>query len=135
MKVFISHAATDARLASRLTQVLREAGFDVWHDTEIFPGENWGEKLGEALRESDAMVVLLTPDSVRSPNVRYEIGYALGKSDYKGRLLPVIAASPEQLPKEEIPWVLNRLRMIQLTGQEEDEEGLRQIAQALKEAA
>ena len=49
MKVFISRASTDAKLAKRVADVLKEAGFEVWDDTQILPGENWGEKLAEAL--------------------------------------------------------------------------------------
>lgn len=135
MKVFISHALTDAKLAKRIADVLKEAGFQVWDDTQILPGENWGRRLAEALQESEAMVVLLTPDSLRSQNVSYELGYALGKEGYKGRVIPVIAASPEQVPKEAIPWVLYKFQMIHLSDQERDEEGLRRIAQVLKEAA
>jgi len=134
MKVFISHASSDAKLAKRLADVLREAGFQVWDETQILPGDNWGAKLAEALQESDAMVVLMTPNSLHSPNLSYEVGYALGKADYKGRLIPVIAAPPEQLRKEDIPWVFYKFHMIHLPDQERDEEGLRKIVQALKEA-
>ncbi|MFO1428701.1 MAG: toll/interleukin-1 receptor domain-containing protein [Candidatus Competibacteraceae bacterium] len=135
MQVFISHAATDAKLAKRIADVLREAGLQVWDDTQILPGDNWGVKLAEALQESDAMVVLLTPNSINSPNLSYETGYALGKKDYKGRLIPVIAAPPGKLPKEDIPWIFRKLQMIYLSDPEKDEEGLRKITQVLKEAA
>ena len=134
MKVFISHAATDAKLAKRVAHVLREAGFQVWDETQILPGDNWGTQLAEALQESEAMVVLLTPNSLHSPNLSHEVGYALGKEGYKGRVIPVLAASPEQLPKEDIPWILHKFHIIQLQDQEKDEEGLRSIAQALQEA-
>ena len=135
MQVFISHAATDAKLAKRIADALREGGLQVWDDTQILPGDNWGAKLAEALQESDAMVVLLTPDSVHSPNLSYEAGYALGQEDYKGRLIPVIAAPPEKLSKEDIPWVFHKLKIIYLSDPERDEEGLRKITQVLKEAA
>ena len=134
MKVFISHAATDAKLANRVAHVLREAGFQVWDETQILPGDNWGTQLAEALQESEAMVVLLTPNSLHSPNLSHEVGYALGKAGYKGRVIPVLAASPEQLPKEDIPWILHKFHIIQLQDQDKDEEGLRSIAQALQEA-
>jgi methylmalonyl-CoA mutase cobalamin-binding subunit len=135
MKVFISHAATDAKLAKRVAHVLREAGFQVWDETHIFPGDNWGTQLAEALQESEAMVVLLTPNSLHSPSLSHEVGYALGKEGYKGRVIPVLAGSPEQLPKEDIPWILQKFHMIHLQDQEKDEEGLRSIAQALQDAA
>ena len=134
MKVFISHAATDAKLAKRVAHVLREAGFQVWDETQILPGDNWGTQLAEALQESEAMVVLLTPNSLHAPNLSHEVGYALGNEGYEGRVIPVLTASPEQLPKEDIPWILHKFHMIHLQDQGKDEEGLRSIAQALQEA-
>ncbi len=134
MNVFISHSFADAKLAKRLADSLREADFQVWDDTQILPGENWGESLSKALDESEAMIVLLTPNSVRSSNIAYEVGYALGKQVYKGRLIPVIAAPPEQFDPGEIPWVFNlqQFQMIRVPNLEEDDEGLRTITQALK---
>lgn len=137
MKVFISHSFTDTKLAKRVADTLREAGFQVWDDTQILPGENWAESLGKALNESDAMVVLLTPSSIRSSNIAYEVGYALGKQEYKDRLIPVIAAPAEQFESGEIPWVFNlqQFQMIRVPNLEEDEEGLKKITQALKAVA
>jgi TIR domain len=134
MRVFISHASTDAALARRIASVLRQAGLKVWDDTQVLPGENWGKKLGEALQESEAMVVLWTSDAVRSPNVHSEVGYALGQAGYKGRLISVFATPREQLPKEGVPWVLNRFPMIDLSDPERDAEGLRKLVQMLHEA-
>lgn len=137
MKVFISHAFTDTKLALRVADTLRKAGFQVWDDTQIMPGENWAKSLGKALDESDAMIVLLTPSSVRSSNIAYEVGYALGKQEYKGRLIPVIAAPSEQFAPGEIPWVFNlqQFKVIRVPNLEEDEDGLREITQALKAVA
>ncbi len=134
MKVFISHAAADEELARGVADSLKSSGFLVWDISEVLPGDNWGEQLAEALKESDAMVVLLTPDAVRAANVTSEIGYALGQRQYKGRLIPVIAASPDLLPREEIPWVLTRMKPISVAGADR-EKGLRQIAEALRGAA
>ncbi len=135
MQVFISHANGDAQLAHHLAKILRESGIKVWDDTQILPGDNWGIKLGEALQESDAMVVLLTPNSVNSPNLNFETGYALGDKSYKGRLIPVIVAPRGVLPNEAIPWVLRKLNMVYLPDLDKDEEGFKQITQMLKEAA
>ena len=79
MKVFISHASTDAKLAKRVAHVLREAGFQVWDETQILPGDNWGTQLSEALQESEAMVVLLTPNSLHAPNLSHEVGGSVSK--------------------------------------------------------
>jgi TIR domain-containing protein len=135
MNVFISHASTDSELAYRVAQVLRQAGFGVWDETQILPGESWGQKLAEALQQSDAMVVLLTPDAVRSPNVSHDVGYALGKTNYRGRLIPVLAAPAGQLPEDQIPWILKKLPMISLRNGGREEEGLREIVHALQTGA
>jgi hypothetical protein len=134
MKIFISHSFADQDLANQVAEALKASGFQVWEGSEVLPGDNWGEKLGQALEDAQAMVVLLTPDSLRSLNVRYEIDYALGKKDYKGRVVPVLAAPPDQLPHERIPWVLRKFRTVNLveTG---PEEGAKQIAAVLRGAA
>ena len=135
MKVFISHATTDGKLAKRVADVLRESGFQVWDEKSIYPGDNWGAALGEALEEAEAMVVLLTPDSLRSPNVDCDVGYALGKRIFKGRLVPVIAAPPDRVPEENIPWVLKGMRLVELSDPERDPDGLKKIAEILRDAA
>ena len=66
MQVFISHDTQDRKLARTIANKLRNDGFEVWDDSQLLPGENWAEAMGKALEESDAMVVLLTPNSVNS---------------------------------------------------------------------
>ena len=49
MQVFISHAAKDRELATRLALQLAQAGFAVWYAAEdIAPGDNWAKKMGKA---------------------------------------------------------------------------------------
>jgi TIR domain len=136
MQVFISYSDTDVDLAERVAGALRESGFQVWDPAfQVLPGDNPGEKLAQALEESSAMVILLTPSSLKSPHVASELSYALGDRDYKGRVIPVIAAPPEQLPLEQIPWVLRRFQMIQLPKDGQDGKAIQQIADALLAAA
>jgi len=131
MQVFISHAASDADLAERIADRLGDCGLDVWDSSRILPGDNWGLKLAEALQTSDAMVVLLTKDSAHSPNVTYEVGYALGNKEYRERVVPIIAAPPRDPAEKEIPWVLRRFRMVRLEGDEGDRERLKKVAETL----
>jgi hypothetical protein len=134
-KVFISHASPDFKLAIRVAKSLREAVFQVWDETQILPGDNWRIQIAEALQEAEAMVVLLTPNALASNDLSHDVSYALGDEGYKGRVIPVLAAPPDQLPKEGIPWVLHKFPMIHLHNQEQDEEGLRSIAEAIEAAA
>jgi hypothetical protein len=73
MKVFISHAFTEAKLAKRVADSLKEDGFQVWDAAEMLPGENWANNIGKALQESEAMIVLLTPESLKPFNVVSDI--------------------------------------------------------------
>ena len=135
MKVFISHAQNDMALAHKVASVLKGSGFDVWDDTKLVPGQNWAEEIAQALRECEAMVVLLTPEALASRWVEAEISYALGQASYGHRLIPVFVGSPEQIPEEKIPWILRHLKGIVLPEPGKDEEGIEQIALALKQVA
>ena len=134
MKVFISLADTDEPLVKKIATVLEEAGLEVWDAArDIMPGDNWANKVGQALQESEAMVVLLTSESLKSSWVRWEIEYALGEQGYRKRLIPVLAQ--KELSKEDVPWILRHLHMIKLAEHAKEEEGIKQIAQALLEVA
>ena len=135
MKVFISHAPTDEPLVKKIAAALEEAGLEVWDATRnLRPGDNFANGIGRALQESEAMVVLLTHDALRSDWVRREVDYALGEQSYARRLIPVLVGDPEELPMEDVPWILRRLHMIKLD-EPAKEEKIRQIAQALLEVA
>ena len=138
MKVFISHAhdERDQAIVRRIAEGLRGQGLEVWYDEwEIWPGENFAEKISQALEESQAMVVVLTPNALRSPWVRREVEYALGSESYSGRLIPVIAGRKEDIPEDQIPWILKRLQMVVLPDAEREPEGIQQIAAALSRAS
>ncbi len=137
MKVFISYDYySDILLAQKVTHALEQSGLEVWDaGREILPGDNWAKKIAEALEESDAMVVLLTPEALRSEVVRWEIEYALGEKSFNRRLIPVLVGVPEDFEPGSIPWILRHLNMISLPGHDREEEGIRQITQALMQAA
>jgi hypothetical protein len=137
MQVFISHAREDTELVHKVAAFLKASGFDVVGDQtqEILPGENWAERIAQALKESQAMVVLLTPAALASSWVQAEISYALGQPSYAHRLIPVFVGNREQIPEEKIPWILRRLNGIHLTESGKDEEGIAQIASALRQVA
>lgn len=135
MKVFISYAHSDEALVRKIVAILKRAGLEVWDDSEILPGDNWAEQVAQALKESEAMVVLLTPEATRSRWVRREIEYALGEKRYSKRLIPVLVGDPTDFSQEDIPWILWRFQMIKLAEYDKEEEGIQQIAQALLEAA
>jgi len=94
--------------AQDLAARLSKAGYDVWDlDREVYPGDNWPLKIGEALKDSEAMIVVPSPESMNSRWVRHEIEYALGSSNYTERLIPVLLR-----PTEDIPWILQKFKPV-----------------------
>ena len=133
MQVFISHSHSDSLLAARVSEALRKEGLEVWnHDLDLLPGDNWAAEVARALNESKAMVVLLTPDAIRSPYVKREMDYALGSQNYDNRLIPVAVGGREQLPTREIPWILQHLPWVELTNREGGDLEVEPIANAIR---
>ena len=136
MKVFISHSNSDEKLARRIATILLDSGVEVWDSQrEIMPGDNWAAKVGQALERSDAMVVLLTPDALRSSSVRHEIDYALGDKGYSNRVIPVMVGPSSKPFEAAIPWILRHLPVVKVNEPDNDDESIRQIVQVILEAA
>ena len=75
---FISYCRDDQEFVLRLAQDLKAAGAAVWLDQlDIKPGSSWDNAVEDALLSAPQMLVVLTPTSVKSENVRDEISYAL----------------------------------------------------------
>lgn len=112
MKVFISHAEGDGKLAAEIAQQLEAHGFSTFTPSDdLSVGENFALKIGEALEKSNALVVLISPASMESKWVRREIDYALMSSRFKGRLIPV------QIKRtKDYPWIFKKFRFIDATG-------------------
>jgi predicted RNA-binding protein with PIN domain len=136
MKVFISYSSKDETLATRIVASLEAAGLDAWYSKrEIMPGDNWAEKIANGLRESNAMVVLVTPDALESDAVQSSISYALSERAFSKRLIPVIVGDSADFAKDRIPWIFNRLKTIKLSKDGGTKEQFKKIAQVLKDAA
>jgi len=132
MQIYLSYTSADAPLARQISDGLKREGFSVWDDREILPGDNWGSKVADALQNSDAMVVLMTPESLTSAQVQHDISYALGDRAYSGRLIPVVA---QQLSIDDLPWILKTLQSVRLDKPEDVPSGISQITTALRRAA
>jgi len=87
----------------------------VWVDNEkLVPGTPiWEEEIEKAIVNAGSIVVLLSPDSKKSPWVRREIGYA---EDNGKRIFPILIAGDE---KNTIPIRLTTHQRIDLRQNEE----------------
>lgn len=70
--IFISYSHYDQVFALRLKRSLTELGADVWMDTDIPPGMDWSEAVGEQLAQRGLMVLIVSPDAIKSKHVTAE---------------------------------------------------------------
>jgi hypothetical protein len=109
-QVFLSYASADREIAAHIASRLAEEGVAVFDPADaIFPGDNGPLIIGKALQKCDAMIVLLSPEALKSEWVRQEIDFALGSLNYKNRLFPVLVR-----PTKEVPWVLKTLPFVEV---------------------
>ena len=126
LRVFLSYAERDDKLAQVLRAELEKGGFEVWDPAaRLTPGDNWALEQGKALKDAEAMVVLLSPAALASEHVKREIDYALGEPRFKKRLIPVVVR-----PVKEIPWILETLQVLRIDA--DPERGSRRVLEALK---
>ena len=87
-KTFLSYSRVNTDFAKKLAKELKAEGFPVWLDQLDIPlGARWDVELEKALEESEIFMIIMTPDSIASENVRDEIGYAI---DTGKRFLPIM---------------------------------------------
>ena len=74
-KVFVSYARSDREYVARLVDELRRRGLDAWCDADMLRGLDWEEQIEEHLLDAELMLIVLSPDSARSPEVKVEWRY------------------------------------------------------------
>ena len=106
MKVFISHSSQDKRFVRTLKSDLKENSLDIWLDEDQLDlGDSLIDKLELALEESSHFLIILSPFSVNSDWVKFELNKALKQKE--SALLNKII--PIQYRKCEIPEELKNL--------------------------
>jgi len=133
MKVFITHSHGNRPLVRQVVKTLKQAGLDVWDDEyDIYPCDNWAKVTGEALEQSDAMVVLITPDALDSDIVHRDIGYALTNIRFKYRVIPVLVGVDRDEAWEKFGWIIHHLDPVVVPVSDGQEEGIHRITYALQ---
>jgi TIR domain len=101
---FFSYCREDSEFAIRLAEDLKAGGASVWMDQlDIEPGMPWDRAVENAVTSCPRMLVILSPVSVSSDNVRDEVSFALSKQK---RVIPVLYRECD------IPFRLARLQHI-----------------------
>ncbi len=136
-KLFLSYGRADAEsVAIRIKLDLEKLDYEVWMDrNEIKAGSAYMEEIEENLKQSNAVIALMSPHSVRSvidgsvndSVCLDELAYA---RDYPGKILPVMVS------KCRVPIVLYRLDYVDLCSWEQNEEeyqhGLKRVVEGIE---
>ncbi len=74
LKLFLSYSRKDGcKWAEMLHSILKMVGFEAWRDVEgMQGGSEWKKQLRQSIRESDVLLVLLTPNAIDSKTVEWE---------------------------------------------------------------
>jgi hypothetical protein len=111
--IFISYSRTNRGFALELAKELKASGFRIWFDQLDIPtGARWDDEIEKALVECEIFMVILTPQSISSNNVKDEVGYAI---DSNKRILPIL------LENANVPFRLRRFQYVDFTNKSNNE--------------
>ncbi len=77
--VFISYAHADGEVVFREIRKLHEAGYRIWYDEGIEPGDDWPQHIAQAVVNCSLFLIFTSPRSAASENCRNEINLALNR--------------------------------------------------------
>lgn len=127
LKVFVSYSHRDHAFVDELTAGLKLAGFlPVLDQQDVSAGDNWEERLGGLILQSDTVAFVVSSFSVRSERCLWELARALQLSK---RLIPIVLGS---VPESEIPEQLRQLRFIRFENDSRLTRSLAEVADALQ---
>src|SRR3954454_4618374 len=128
LSVFVSYSRKDSNdFAEELVVGLELAGFAPFLDRhDISAGEDWEARLGGLIGQSDTVVFVVTPESVKSDRCVWEVDQTVGLSK---RLIPVIH---KPVPDSDIPQQLSRLQFVRFESGRGLNRSLAELAEALR---
>ena len=119
---FISYSSINQEFATKLVRGLRVSGYPIWFDLLDLPaGSLRDDEVEKALRECSTFMIILTPESIASKNVKDQIDYAI---DQDKHILPVL------LETCDVPLRLRRFQVVDFTAKSFDK-GLESVKELL----
>jgi hypothetical protein len=92
--VFLSYSRKDTKVMHRIRDGLREVGLGVWTDDTLEPGTSaWERAISAAIRSTECLVVILSPDAEQSTWVGRELAMA---ETLEKRIFPVLVRGSER---------------------------------------
>ena len=107
-RVFVSYASTDGPSVQAIYRALSAAKIPSWLDKrELVPGANIYEEIKDALKKCDALILILSRNSLKSHWVPFEGALFSGQSDTKP-LIPVVLDEKGKAQANNLPFVKGR---------------------------
>ncbi|MEA3349407.1 MAG: toll/interleukin-1 receptor domain-containing protein [Chloroflexota bacterium] len=92
-RIFLSYSRENTSIMKRILKKLESYGFSVWIDDNLILGtESWKTAIEDAIRQSQGLVVIMSPNSKESLWVERELDFARVQGV---RIFPVLAAGEE----------------------------------------
>src|SRR5215469_1691125 len=77
LRAFISYSTTDRDFAQRVCAELKKSAIEPFIDYEsLRAGDDWMERLGNEILRSNIVLLIVSPDSVKSKWVQREFSFA-----------------------------------------------------------
>ena len=106
VKIFISHSSKDKKFARTLRDSFHSENIDTWFDEDdILVGDDFVESMEKGLKESDFIVIVLSPNFSTGPWAKKEYRTALTEQIDKG----IIKILPIKHKESEPPAMLNSI--------------------------
>ncbi len=106
-EVFISYSSKNRAFAVKLVDSLSANGINAWLDVKDIPSSmEWDDAIQEGLRTCHGIIVIITPDSMASDNVKQEWRYFLHEKK------PIIPILLEITPEKDIHYRLRDKQFI-----------------------
>ena len=107
-KVFISYSRKDLKFVEQLAVDLTDAGLDVWYDLSgLEGGSQWSQEISKAIHNCDHVIMVVSPDSIKSKWVEEEFLLA---GELKKNIIPL------HYRKSDIPFGYRTLHFINIQG-------------------
>jgi hypothetical protein len=131
LRIFLCHSSEDKPAVRKLHRRLTANGFAPWLDEEdLLPGHDWQYEIPKAVRQSDVVIVCLSPQSSNKEGyIQKEIKFALDAADEKPE--GTIFLIPLKLEECNVPERLSRWQCADLFSPN----GYRDLLRALRQLA
>ncbi len=110
--IFISYSRRDLDFAQKVVDALSEQHLDTWVDWKSIPkGQDWEQEIYRGIEQADALLFLISPDSVKSQMCNKEIAHAIRNNK---RILPILLreAKTEEFRNKTVRTEMERLNWI-----------------------